>query len=386
MRDMRRRISMSVVALTASIATSAVALPAPAQAAIPTCPGRCHAYGIAYPYNLLNAVSANISVNCLHVPNRISQFVNWEMWLMTRSDRGSDPLTWNWVEVGMTAGTLRYDNPTQTGFMWFWADSYATYGSDPGGYFEHYISSATVQTTSNVSLYWVPNQNGVYGWNVYKNGTQWGWSGVGSFPHSPRLGAESTNGNIAVDGWADDWRYREATSGIWKKMNAAPVKSGNAINVSLPTDGQVHGWTPQWACGGPGPSAASGARLDGADSAEPDHAPLMRTQAGVRQRLLAKTNQAVSMLGTADVGRSRYVKTTRNAALGRHHDTAVAEDRPVYLVQLNGTFSRPDKHGRTLNGSVLELVVDAETGQLTDWGITSGGKSLDSLGVTAALA
>ncbi|MFG1834435.1 hypothetical protein [Micromonospora chersina] len=368
----------SVAILAASAA--AVAIPVPANAAQPVCLGHCYGFAKETIYDNITAMSAELAVGCLYVPDQSAQFVNWEMWLATRADRPNES-DWNWIEAGITAGSLRAPGNTR-GFQWFWADRYKPYGTDPGSYFEHFIGWATKGTYSNLSFYWTPNSSGIYGWSVYQSGVYRGWSGVGGWPADPELGAESTDGNVMLDGYANDWRTRDKAN-QWRQAGGSTfvIQGGAAFNGNRPAQGKVRAWTPWWDCNGNHPNGALGATSTESSNV----AQLMKSSTGVRQVLTTTTEQLVSRLGSGNVKTAKFVRSDRDVAVARHKGSEVYGKQAVYVVQVAGAFSKAGKNGERMDGSVLEVVVDAATGEITDWGITSDTRGLNSLGVVKLL-
>jgi hypothetical protein len=363
----------TLLAVTAALLPGVLVAPSPAEATIPSCPGHCYGIASYNQYDNLEAVGGNLSVACLHVPDRDNHFVNMEMWLTTRADRSAT----NWVEAGMTAGTLYASPGHEKGFIWYWADAY----TDIGAYFEHYIGLASANVFTNVSFYWEPNSSGVWGWGVYTGGVRRGWSGVGAYPGRVDVGAESTDGNIAVWGDAVEWQYRDKARN-WHWIFPSPLVQGTAIYSSSPGLGRVSVWTPQWRCGGPGPAAAPAAL---SSAAAEQARQLMQTPQGTRQQLQEMVKHLAAAHGNGDLGSGHYVKTTRGAALRQNGGTEVIDSRPVYVVQLGGNFQKQSQHHGIVAGNSLEVVVDAATGEVTDWGLTASAQDLGRLGPMQSL-
>ncbi len=86
-----------------------------------------------------------------------------------------------------------------------------------------------------------------------------------------------------------------------------------------------------------------------------------------------------------------YVATTRQEANTADFGGVVDSNQPSYLIVEHGHFSDPAAlpPGSTAappSGSVLTLVVDAQTGQILDTGIMSGEPNMASLGAVQALS
>lgn len=384
---------MTTVTLAASAAIVAVG-GSPASA-ITGCPRgttqHCYGLGRFNNNNNLHAVGANLYVDCLAVTNRDTDFINMEMWLTTQNTRPINQQ--NWVEAGMTSGTL-YNSPgREKGFIWYWADSY----SDRGLYYEHYIGAASTRTATNVTFTYEGNNT----WGVFKGGTRVGGSGVGAYPGTVDLGAETTTHQSAVWGNAVDWQYKDRSNN-WHWINPIARTTGSTITAGVPSGtgrprAQVYVQTPSWRCGGNPPAAL---QTDAAEmhSKTPDPAVLLQSEKGTESLLRSEVTKVAASLGVPEVGAVNFVASTRNAAVSRTSNTAVlktdgstqltaassvTDDRPVYVVQTQGSFVKEVGHGRgPVTGSILEVVVDAETGALTDWGILRDSNNMASLGVT----
>lgn len=105
------------------------------------------------------------------------------------------------------------------------------------------------------------------------------------------------------------------------------------------------------------------------------------------QRVRGFAARAAHAGGDDNPSALHWVRTTR-AAANRELAGAVADDsdssRDVFVIQQHGHFtaryaSVPD--GSALpTGSVMTLVVDSTSGNLTDYGLSSNDKDLSSLG------
>jgi len=402
---MRKR-AFSARLLTIILAAGAVGVVTDSPAlAITGCPRgttkHCYGLGRLSNNNNLHAVGANLYVDCLAVTNRDTDFINMEMWLRTQNRR---PLAdQNWVEAGMTSGTLYSSPGHEKGFIWYWADSY----TDQGRYYEHYIGGAATRTSTNVTFTW--EGNGV--WGVFKGGTRVGGSGVGAYPGDVDLGAESTTYQSAAWGQAVDWQYKNA-AGTWNWVNPTIHNTGTTIKAAMPggtgrAHAQIYVQTPTWRCGG-NPPALQAAESAGTESAgaeqagvqSADAATLLQSEQGTESLLRSNATRVAASLGVPNVGALQYTKSTRTTAVSRTSSTTVlktegvaqaeaastaADNRSVYVVQTRGSFVKDVGHGRDpVRGNVLELVVDAQTGELTDWGIMRDSDGFAALGVAKA--
>jgi hypothetical protein len=169
---MKRPKLASMAGASILCGSSLLAWPAPAQAATATCaptPDTSHCYAVNLGEGNGSSPSAagtDLEVDCLSVPNRSTDFADWEMWYATYTPQVSYD---TWVEEGMTAGTLYHtlSGVPITGFMWFWADKRPN-----GSYTEHYIQSASVGNYTNASIYYVGGTDE----NVYLGGSYAGTS------------------------------------------------------------------------------------------------------------------------------------------------------------------------------------------------------------------
>ena len=114
--------------------------------------------------------------------------------------------------------------------------------------------------------------------------------------------------------------------------------------------------------------------------------------------------------GTISVGQLDQVATSFAASMGDPNPTAISSvstnrqtanqvasgavipsTGPSYLIVERGKFvdkvdSRPTAAASPLTGSVLTIIVDQQTGQVTDYGVSDNVPSLANLGPVTALA
>jgi hypothetical protein len=80
----------------------------------------------------------------------------------------------------------------------------------------------------------------------------------------------------------------------------------------------------------------------------------------------------------------QYVATDRQAAIAATSGGSVDSDQPVYLVVAIGKFAAqgvaPPGSTTVPTGSVMILVLDAQTLDITDWGVTTIVPKLTPLG------
>lgn len=306
----------------------------------------------------MNGVSTELSVDCLWVDNTGTDFVNHEMWMST-NDNNPDPNNPTWVEEGMTDGTLWASPGQEFGFIWFWADQ------RPGGsYNEHYIGPASTGTYTSASFYWVPNTGN---WDLYNNGSYVGTSvNVGAWAGGSDNGAESTTPAMGMVGYSRNWQYVD-TSNSWQPI-LDPVFYNNSKGLLAGyTLGQSVYVETSNGCSGTAPA------MSHATQTKPS-----------TDTLVASVRKVAAMLGESNPTRLRYVNTTRhagNAALG----ASVSTDQPVYQLQAVGNFTLPSQRVRSgkvgARGTNLNITVDAESGQVLDWGISEKSVDLTDLGL-----
>jgi hypothetical protein len=390
----RKAFNAKVLALTLVLSAACLVITESPAAATDGCPNgsfaHCYGTGWLYNNNNLHAVGANLEVDCLAVVDRGTDFANMEMWLRTENTRPFADQ--NWVEEGMTSGRLWYSPGLEIGFIWYWADSY----TDQDNYYEHYIGAASVGTYTNVTFTWEGNST----WGVYRGGTRVGGSGVGAYPGYANVGGESTTDQTAIWGHAVDWQYKNV-AGTWNWISPSIVTTGPAIKASASSGtgrahAQVNVTTPTWKCGG-NPPAEYLVPQGSAGVGLTDPETLLRSTLGTKSLLRSQITRVAASLGVQKVGTLKYIASTRNAAMSRASKTTIfksqdasqmtagstlVDNRPVYVVQVHGSFVKEFGQGRNpVRGNVLEVVVDAKTGQMTDWGILGDSNDFASLGV-----
>jgi len=67
----------------------------------------------------------------------------------------------------------------------------------------------------------------------------------------------------------------------------------------------------------------------------------------------------------------------------------IADDADVYLIQVSGKFvahqAKVPSRDALPTGSSMILTVDASTGQVLDWGVTTSPRDISSLGSASSL-
>jgi hypothetical protein len=352
------------------------ALPGKAEA-ITGCPGgdpqSGHCYALGYmgadvggsPI-WMNAVSTDLLVSCLGVPNRSTDFATYETWMGTNDNGAAN----TWVEEGMNAG-VGIDGINH-GFTWFWADMRSPV---PSNYHEHYGPGASVNTWTNISFYWL----GGGSWNVERGGSVIGQSaGVGDWAGDAETGSEITINQGNVFGESRNFRYEDPSS----HWHPAPTKWYNGWNGN--------GWLT--ATGSNGTSGSFTEVISRnvcgnlASATTPRSAPVSTATAAAR--LTAIAMGAARANGDAHPSGMEFVATTRHnaqALLGQ----GVPQSNASYLIQLRGHFtgydaSVPPRH-KLPTGDVMTLTVSAATGAVTDVSLTSSWANLRGLGHPTAL-
>lgn len=366
---------MSALSATAvaAVATTTLAVGAgPAAAANGLCQGAAsyHCYAITrwgpqvgQPPVSFSEIGADMEVDCLSIFNLSTDFINYEMWMVTNTNF-SHPQT-TWVEQGYKNGRGFNGLPTVTSWR-FWADQRNTSGAM--NYAEHYIGNTTTGQYIDTGFQWVPNTNN---WRVYNNHTQVGTSvNVGAWAGGADAGLEATDTQSAGVGNTSNWRYKDGVNGTF---HPAPV----GIPVIDPS--------------GFGTVNHTGAQENSHTSNNCSYPPQART-AGPRS---ISTTQAVNEVapefakgfGDASPASTKAVATTRSAA-NRLQNADVKGDEPVTLLQMTGDFDAKSQmslpYGAKIpegqKGNTLTAVIDQATGQLLDWSLTSQTPSLTSLG------
>jgi hypothetical protein len=114
---------------------------------------------------------------------------------------------------------------------------------------------------------------------------------------------------------------------------------------------------------------------------------MLKTEAGTREYLTAHADDIARQFGTSGKGAKRYLKANHQAVAKRQgNGTEVADNRAVYVVQVDGAFTKAISKDHVVKGKVLELVFDAETGQLTDLGIQPADNNFSTLGAAQTLS
>jgi len=297
------------------------------------------------------------------VANRNTDFIDWEMWYLTDTPQVSYD---TWVEEGMTAGTLQGG---YVGFNWFWADNRPN-----GTYYEHYIRPATTGNSTNVSVYYAGNSND----SVYLGGSQVGTSaGNGQGGLWANAGAEATTPAVTVNGTANNFQYRTSSGWRWAVPDVYDNSGGLwAINASGANLSANTG------CG-------SSAR---AQAAQQKASPMPSDTPRLHQRLIGIGRRMATLTHDPSPVSIRMTRSTRQRAISVLSGDKVNSDPAVYVLEMKGTFSNPHhpprhKRGHAPACHTLTVLVNAATGQLTDWGISNlSSSALSQLGAVTVLS
>ncbi|MFC4908143.1 hypothetical protein [Actinomadura gamaensis] len=309
--------------------------------------GHCYAIDSASPRPRLTAASADLKVDCLSVANTAAQFANYEMWVKTNTPRVSFD---TWVEIGMTSGTLQGG---YRGLLWYWADK-----RPDNSYYEHYLGRARPGRAANVNVMYAGGAK----WNVYLGRSYAGTSsGNGVNGLSVDTGAEVTTTRTTVNGSSSNYQYR---NGGWHAVAPNVYRSANSKGLWSTYAKRGYFWT------------NTGCRRLGAAAEKPaPTAPVPNGRSAAAQALGQIGRTAAANAGERIPSGLSYVRTTRQRAAAAT-GSRVNSDESVYVVQMRGNFTAPrhpvpGKSGRPVTGHALTLVIDAATGQVTDWGLTS---------------
>jgi hypothetical protein len=372
--------------LTPIMLASAAVVVVPGSAdAITGCPGgagngHCYATGDMGAENppmngtpiYLNAISTDLSVNCLNVKNRNTDFANYEMWMDTNDNIYTPGTTW--IEEGLKAGIGAHG--ANMGFQWFWADMRPP-GGDIAYYHEHYLGNGTIGGSTSVGFYWF---GGGGNWAVDLGPNSVGTSANnGDYAGGGTTGAETTTNKATVAGESKNWQYAD-TRWNWHPSPTAWDNSNNG-------NGWLHAGGSN---GSPGSLTEvydnNGCTMPAAQPAQPAAVPV--TAASAPAALAAIAARAASVNGDAHPAQVTFVPTTRRKAQALTGGV-IPRDNASYLVQLRGHFTGYDASvppgSKLPTGTVMTLTVDAATGSVTDVSIGNSAANLSALGHASAI-
>ena len=374
---MKRRSYRQALAIASVMTLVAAVLLAPtsASAALTSCNSpHCYAVysnGATIGGNyLMKDMGGDLEIDCLAVHNIASQWANNELWFDTSSNAST------YVEEGFKAGSADLSGGVEhNGFQFWWDDNN---GSREYDHFIRWATSSDIGVYRNVSFYWVSGHS----YSVWLAGSKVGTSTVGadSVAHGMSSGVEEAQTSTA-QAWTHVENLQYYYSGSsWHPLGGLQdyrTAGSNLSLSSLQTSGGLPHFsvsTPNYRCGTPPTSLTV-----------PHGQPV--TAAGAQQAALV----AARPFGAGSTELVQEVQSTRSAAVHLNSNdeiaTSDANDK-VYVVQFNGNFtgqsSLPGKS--PLTGHVLQVSVDAATGQVVDTTLMkSTSTSLATLGpVTAA--
>ncbi|WFR71125.1 hypothetical protein P9209_17470 [Prescottella defluvii] len=320
-------MSGGLMATAAALVAVPLLNPAAAQATNGVCPGttdgngHCYAiasFGTSSPV-WMDGLSADLKVDCLAVGNPNTDFINYEMWMLTNRNVANSK---TWIEQGMTAGTLATaGNPV--GFMWYWADQRSLYGQ-PWNYFEHYIGPAHTNQSVDAGLIWRP---GTGDWDIWHDHKYIGGSiGVGAYAGVGQTGIEMTDLNTAAIGTSTSFRYKQPGTGnyLWAPKqsfyNNKPTHlSGNTNGATVNAQTTSNCW--------PGTTSAK-------------TAPKMLT-ADVSSEI---AKESAANLGESAPRNARQVTTTR-AEANKLIGAQAGDSAPAVVTVMDGSFRITKKLG-----------------------------------------
>jgi hypothetical protein len=305
----------------------------------------CYSVAVYNPTNV-NAFGVDLWTNCLHLDAPSSYFASHETWYST---------TEGFVETGYLRGTIGHQDIPSASFRYFWGERY---GSNT--YSGHYISLASVNTWVNFSMY--RNTSGT--WNIYVGGTLRGTTTY-AYPTGgkPKVGGESTDPLVYSNGSSSNLQTRNASTGSWSYASlyyTVLASDVYAINAS-------GSWMMQNSLNNMCTFPAA-AKQQAAVKAPTD------ADAKATALAFAKRN------GDGSPASVEAVETTRKKVDG---NKGVTDDRPVITVQMKGAFTGErgaEPGGKPLKGTTLSVTLDKETGEVTDWTVSSSPQDLKKLG------
>lgn len=377
----QRGALVSLGLLLALTATPGAFWPGASSAAAPgavapavTCSASNHCYGRAYftsyDPNYVRSITVYLRVTCMGPTSPTSQVVTEETWLDTEGS-----VAGYWVETGFTMGA---GSPSPSSLRFFWADK-----REFQAYSEHWPNiTASFNHNTTLEIYQVSDQT----WNIYINGNVAGVSTQNPGPSYEALAGEEITANTAKGAG-----YFYSLNWVGRTGGASSTWPNARLQVSSPP-------TASWVTAGKSLKAYSNcaapstAHVKSADDFKnrPISGP---TEGQVRvtstQAVKAAKEQA-SMRGDSEPKEVRVVQTTRDRAdatlfgAGGADDNSVSFGPNVYVVQMTGSFTNPRApSNRTApTGSVLTVIIDATTGEMTDSNLTDSGSAanLSALG------
>lgn len=364
-------VSLSIYSLVVTIPLALGIVTAPAASADTNCNGASgHCYAIATIGGQgnpiwMNGLSSDLEVDCLAVQDPNTDFVDYEMWMNTNDNiSGSN----TWIEEGMTAGTLTSAPGQPVGFQWYWADQRALPGQG-FDYWEHYIGAANTNQYVDAGFIWRPNTGD---WDVWHDHQLIGGSiGVGAYAGGGQNGIEETTLASAIVGNTGSWRYADTNNNyVWAPNQG--VYNSRPSDLSVTTNG---------------PTVAARTTSDcwpGTTSAQ--QAP---AAPATDQTIRSAVSNTAKNLGELAPTKISQVKSTR-ASANKAANNEMGGNEPIIEVQAHGHFTIPGKpnakgHTAPQSGDTMTLIIDAASGAVTDWSVSTKPPRLETLGTPTPL-
>jgi hypothetical protein len=212
----QRPVWVTFATLVAVVA-ACTAFPASAFA----CSYSSHCYGEVewFPPQTYTGGLVWVKATRLYVTNN-ADWVNHEMWVVTRSD----PYANEWVEAGLMHGTVAggYHNRSS-----FWAEV-----NSAGTYTEHYVQNISLDTVYYDKISYSGNGS----WGIYLNGNQVGGSSYqhGSVTSHLNTGGEVVTNTALLSGQSTNMQKRGSDGQTWTYDWGGSIFQTGGVNA---------GWT-----------------------------------------------------------------------------------------------------------------------------------------------
>ena len=352
---MRTRI-IGALSAALALAVSVIALP---QAEASGCVSP-HCYGVTrWPVTHIYGIEEDLESYLLHSTDT-STFVTSEMWLATDNSDGG-----YWVEEGQASG---YPTGSASPF-YYWADN------RPGlGYSEHDLSIAfDLNTAYHDYILYVGNNS----WAVHLSNTVLGTSTNNPGPANWASAGSETNGSSnQVSAYAYAMQFEDVNS-VWHTTgwNAPPIASP-VLYANAP---ESISWDPAYTGIFYDANEPTSTVKPVSDVAATS-GPVTASAATAIAKKLASSNGGTAS-STVSLTSASHASAVTDLAMG---STSQNVADPVYAMQISGNFrgfSAKIPPGQPFpTGNTLTVIVDRNTGRITDWSITNTHKSLAVLG------
>ena len=354
------RLRAAALLAVASISSLFVAMPDAAAAA--SCRSQ-HCYWIAdWSVNApsgFDGGTTNVRVNCAALANaQTVDFVTDELWVVS---------SLGWIEAGIVEGHPAGRPSTQNNTVLFWG-----HGNFSGGFVGHY---GTGQISFGSYYRMAIHRTGSSTWDVRAGSMTSGLTAMSETPRSLETGMEAyTDSSTYV---TDEGSSSSMTYYTLQNQEASGWHSSTGAQLGTPPNGYLR-WADQyhWAQYGSGSCAAFSGQPQPSSSTKPD--------------LLSVARDTARSFGESAPNSITTVSSSRAAALRAvaPGDT-VNENGGAYVITMHGTFAgdaipRP-RGGAAPTGTVLSLVVDATSMQVTDYALGTTAPKLAALGTVSRL-